>query len=685
VADSETGRIVRRLTRTASSPHFESLQFIASAGAWAPDSTRFAFTAVSAGRPTITIVDMAQGGRMEERTLEEVQEAWHPSWSPDGARIVFSGLAGGLSDLYVYDLEQGHVHALTHDAFADFQPAWSPDGTRIAFVTDRFTSDLERLTFGDYRLAIVDANGGSNITPLPAFDHGKHITPQWTRAGDGLLLVAEPDGIPNIYRLDLSQRRFERITNVATGISGITELSPALSFAPAADRIVFTVFLSGGYAVQLLDNTRSDGQPLRLTDDTSRLPGGETTALVEQAQARAEQMTATEQPYPVEPYHARLSLQFAGAAGGVGQYGQYGTFANGGVSLLFSDILNRHQLATTIQAMGDLRDIGGQAIYLNTEHRWAWGGIGAMIPYVTGAFAQSLQPASGGTVLVEQELIDRQTEADFIGVAQYPFSRASRFEVQAGARRIWFNRELTTRAFSNITGEFLGETTESLGSQPALNLGDTAAALVYDQATFGATGPIVGQRYRFEVGQTVGSLRFSTLTLDYRRYLPLVRPFTLAVRALHFGRYGSAGEDPRLSPLFLGYPTLVRGYDVNSFGAGECIPDAQSECPVFDQLLGSRLLVGNAELRVPLVGAFTGEYRYGPLPIDAFAFADTGVAWTKSVSPSFADGSRDFVTSVGGGIRMNVFGYVIFELAAIRPLNRPGQGWQFGFNLNQGF
>jgi hypothetical protein len=34
---------------------------------------------------------------------------------------------------------------------------------------------------------------------------------------------------------------------------------------------------------------------------------------------------------------------------------------------------------------------------------------------------------------------------------------------------------------------------------------------------------------------------------------------------------------------------------------------------------------------------------------------------------------------------MNVFGYVIFELAAIRPLDRPGQGWQFGFNLNQGF
>ena len=97
------------------------------------------------------------------------------------------------------------------------------------------------------------------------------------------------------------------------------------------------------------------------------------------------------------------------------------------------------------------------------------------------------------------------------------------------------------------------------------------------------------------------------------------------------------------------------------------------------------LLVGNAEIRVPLVGAFTGEYRYGALPIDAFAFADTGVAWTSHIDPSFAGGSRDFVSSVGGGIRANVFGYAVLELAAVKPLSRPGQGWMFAFNIGPGF
>ena len=682
LAEAETGRIVRRLTETATDPHFESLQFIASAGAWDPQSRRLAFTAVASGRPTLTIVDVERSFSREEHRREGVDEAWHPSWSPDGRQIVFTGLNGGVSDLFLYDVGERTVRQLTRDAYADFQPAWSPDGRRIAFVTDRFTSRLERLEFGDYRLGLLEV-GQTDIEPLPAFDRGKHISPQWTSGGNAILLVAEPDGRPNIYRLDMATQRFSPLTDAATGITGITELSPPLSYASGADRIVLTAFFEGGYALQVLDGDRraAPAQDTLARASLSQLPGADPTGFV----ARARTAIPAEQPYPVEPYRPKLALDFAGAAMGVGQFGQYGTFANGGVSLLFSDMLNHHQLATTIQASGGVQDIGGQALYLNSEHRWTWGGIVGLLPYVTGAFGQRLEQVNGRPVVIEEELLDRQTEADFIGVAQYPFSRASRFEVQAGARRIWFDRELTTRAFSYTTGEFLGEDTRDLETQDSLNLGETAAALVYDQATFGATAPLIGQRYRFEVGHTMGSLQFSSLTLDYRRYVPLVRPFTFAVRALHLGRYGSQSEDPRLSPLYLGYPTLVRGYDVNSFGADECIPNADSDCPAFDQLIGSRVLVGNAELRVPLVGAFTGEYRYGALPIDAFAFADTGIAWTSGIKPSFADGSREFVTSVGGGIRANVFGYVILELAAIRPLDRPGQGWRFGFNLNPGF
>ena len=46
--------------------------------------------------------------------------------------------------------------------------------------------------------------------------------------------------------------------------------------------------------------------------------------------------------------------------------------------------------------------------------------------------------------------------------------------------------------------------------------------------------------------------------------------YTLAARVLHYGRYGSGGEDSRLYPLYIGYPSLVRGYDVNTLDASEC-------------------------------------------------------------------------------------------------------------------
>ena len=51
---------------------------------------------------------------------------------------------------------------------------WSPDGKRIAFSTDRFTSDLEALAFGELRLALISLDGGG-IEPVAGFSSGKHL------------------------------------------------------------------------------------------------------------------------------------------------------------------------------------------------------------------------------------------------------------------------------------------------------------------------------------------------------------------------------------------------------------------------------------------------------------------------------------------------------------------------------
>ena len=161
VADVKTGKILRKLTDTASDSHFESLQFLASAGAWDPAGHRLAVATVRGGKPVIAIMDADRGGILQEVKYEAAGEIFQPSWSPDGKSIAFAAQTGGVTDLFVYDFQSAQVRRLTNDSFADLQPAWSPDGSRIAFVTDRFNVDLESLAFRGYRIATIPAAGGT--------------------------------------------------------------------------------------------------------------------------------------------------------------------------------------------------------------------------------------------------------------------------------------------------------------------------------------------------------------------------------------------------------------------------------------------------------------------------------------------------------------------------------------------
>ena len=83
-----------------------------------------------------------------------------------------------------------------------------------------------------------------------------------------------------------------------------------------------------------------------------------------------------------------------------------------------------------------------------------------------------------------------------------------------------------------------------------------------DYSTFGFTSPIAGVRYRFEAAPVFGGLTFGSPLADYRRYL-FVRPVTVAVRGLRYGRYGvDAERSDWLQSLFLGYGSRVRRYSV---------------------------------------------------------------------------------------------------------------------------
>jgi len=696
LADARNGHIIRQITKTAVDPHLQSLEFIQSAGAWSPDSKHFVFSAISGGHPVLVLYDVNTGKRVREIPFKDLGEILNPSWSPDGESIVFSGVSGGLTDLFVCDLSTGKSRRLTEDDFADLQPAWSPDGRTIAFATDRFDTDTATLRIGSLTLGLLDVASG-RISRAPGASNGRQINPQWSPDGASLYFLADPNGITNIYRMEIASGQISQITNLFTGVSGITETSPAFSVAQGTGRVMYSVFRSNGYDLYAIEPGQGAAAPMVAyraydsgTHSASILPPLERrdATLYRLLRDPTTGLPADSQ-FAVKPYKPGLSLTYVGQPTLAVGASQFGTYIGGGASLYFSDLLGNHNLVTGLNVQGSVKDINALVGYQNLTHRLNWGVVADQIPYTTGQFAQGTATVGGEPALVEQELLQRQTNRDFFGVLAYPFSPVQRVEFQAGFSNISFDTEFHTRAFSLLTGEQLVDDSQDLPSGSALNFGSASAAWVYDNSFTGATGPILGQRFRFEVSPNVGSLSFVGGLADYRRYFMPVRPFTLAFRLLHYGRYGRGGEDQRLQPLFLGYPGLVRGYSYGSFDASECHPttDDPNGCPVYDQLLGSRMVVGNAELRFPFLGALgIGSGYYGAFPVDFTVFADGGLAWDTTHDPSiFASGTRKPVFSAGAGFRINLLGFAIAEIDLVRPFDRPDKGWVWQFELQPGF
>ena len=128
----------------------------------------------------------------------------------------------------------------------------------------------------------------------------------------------------------------------------------------------------------------------------------------------------------------------------------------------------------------------------------------------------------------------------------------------------------------------LDDQVESRGGLPT-TVAEVSAALVHDTTVFGPTGPLLGSRYRFEVAPAAGQLSYTSVTADFRQYFMPIRPYSIAVRVLHSGRYGVDGSDPRLLSNFLGSSYFVRGHRQD---LRYCRPDATRVCG--DDLLGSR-------------------------------------------------------------------------------------------------
>ncbi len=689
LADAETGRVRRKLVSSSIDPNFETLRFINSTGSWSPDGTRYAFAAKAGEADNLVILDVPHD-RVVARLNLGLDAITNPSWAPDGRRLVFTGYDGGWSDLYVVDQDGSNLRRLTDDRYADLLPVWSPDGRTIAFSTDRGPgTDFSILRFSNLRIALYWLDGDS-IAVLPGMDVGKNVNPVWSPDGHTLAFLSDRSGIDNVFLYDFDARQVYQITNAYTGVSGITDLSPAISWAREADRMLITYYEDGEYNVYAIDNPRSlkrdpwvePQQGWIALANASALPLKGEVALSAQPRAApappgapavdrrapaassiyrsgsgAFRPSAAPPPrsdsaapplsvaalldsatlalpdtttFTLHPYKVRFTPDYVSRPTIGYQRDNFGRGIFGGTAIQMSDILGNNTLIFSGAVNGRISEAQVLMAYLNASHRWNWA-VGfdqqPLFFYGGSTFEPGAGP-SGSDVITER--LQRLVFRELFTQAQYPLNRFRRLEL--GAR--YTNVSVATLSLRTavLNGQVVGYA-DSTSEGGSLNLYQPSLALVYDNSLFGYTSPFFGKRYRFEVAPVFGSWHYWQLLGDYRRYDMITFPFTIATRALFLGRVGRDGD---LFPVFIGQPDLVRGYTFGSYDASMCsvpISASSTGCPELDQLIGSRIAVASAEFRFFVIRNLTlGFLPIGFPPIEGALWYDAGLAWNSTSS-----------------------------------------------------
>jgi len=681
LADAETGKVLRRLVKSTLSSNYESLRFINSAGSFSPDGRFFAIAAKHRDRDDLVILDVTEDEEVRRIPLP-LNGLTTPSWSPDAKQLVFTGYDGGISDLFVVNVDGSDLHRLTNDKYADLQPSWAPDGKTIAFATDRGgKTDFNGLKFDNMRIALFHLDKGT-VELLAHMDQGKNIDPAWAPDGKSLAFVSDRSGISNVFLYDLGDANIYQLTDVYTGVSGITPLSPCLSWAHEADRLAFAYYEEGEYNVYAVDNPRSlrrqPYQPPATTPVTSLLAAQRREAgqAAKPADAAATPPPAAEQrgggsvyrsptgfrasgsspqtsdsgagaaslsvkalldsspalpdttEFTLKDYHTRYTPDYVARPTVGYARDNFGRGFFGGTAISLSDILGNHTMVFSGAVNGRLAEAQVLAAYINQAHRLNWAFGGSQEPLYFYLPTQAANNHDGTYTYAQQ--IERFIIRDAFVQGFYPFNRFDRVELGGHFSNISQDKLQQRFLVDSATNSVLDVAPPETIGGPSISYYGPQIALVHDNALFGYVGPFAGARSRLEISPTFGDWRFTSGLADWRRYF-FARPFTLAVRGLFFGRFG---RDAQTFPQFLGSTELLRGYTAGSLLNNDCLSprtnsaNGETRCTVLDQLIGSKIAVVNAELRFPLTRSLVlGFLPVGLPPIEGALFYDMGLAW----------------------------------------------------------
>ena len=583
------------------SGNFESLRFLDTQISWSFDGKYIALVGESQGKDAIYVIEAKKGNRVKKLS-PDMDGIISPSWSPDGDRIVFTGIRNGQSDLYGIYTAGTWLVQLTDDVHSDLQPQWSPDGSTIAFASDRGDdTDIDRLLFGKLEIALYEFSTGY-IRVLTHVKENCH-NPVWSPDGKRIAFIAPIEGSPNIYSADLESGELERITNLGTGIGGITPTSPAISWSHENNTMAFSSFSRGGWDIFVLKD-----------------PVGERSHEIVEAEEQWSKVDYSNYSLPddteaeEEEYRSKFAPDLL--VGGVGYSNNVGVA--GQSYMLISDILGNQNFILSTDIYGSLSESDLLFSYVNLAHRTNYALTVFQFRNDFGLFTapDSVEFVSqiyrGGGIILSR-----------------PFNMFTRLEY--GANAIFLKEEVLRQSF--VTQEV------TVDSSAVDFFVTPMVALVRDNSIYGATGPIAGRRFRIQAEGGVGQISFMTLTGDYRLYLNFFRRYTLAYWLIGAGSFGENAQRFRI-----GGPYTFRGAD-------------------YGDLVGNRVILQSTEFRFPLLFMLPPQFDF----LKGAVFWDMAAAWEGDNFQPFTSQGTDFIRlkdlwgAYGAGARVGL-GFLVLRV-----------------------
>lgn len=165
-------------------------------------------------------------------------------------KLAFVGETTGKTEIYTSDLFFGNVLRWTNDGKQLMGPHWTPDGARIIFTSYRTSfPDIYLLELTNRRISLYASFKGTNS--------GGRFSPDGSRVA----MVLSGEGNPEIYVGNPQGRQIRRLTN-----NQAVEASPVWS--PDGSRLAFVSDAAGG--PQLYVMSANGGGMTRLKTDISR-------------------------------------------------------------------------------------------------------------------------------------------------------------------------------------------------------------------------------------------------------------------------------------------------------------------------------------------------------------------------------------------------------------------------------